>query len=156
MRGLLAGERVTLEGRFVAARDAVLLPPPARRVPLMVGSNGPRMLGLTLPWVGRLEHVVGRLRQHAGGLRRPQRAITPPAARPVATPGLIRSACVLVRWTAARASAPRTRRRRSRDRPPRSAARLRALGAAGADEVILVADPMHGGVDPRAAREHPA
>src|SRR4051812_45934663 len=50
VRGMLAGERVTLDGRFWSAEDAVLLPPPARRVPLMVGSNGPRMLALTLPW----------------------------------------------------------------------------------------------------------
>ena len=31
--------------------DAVLLPEPARRVPLMAGSIGPRMLGLMLPHV---------------------------------------------------------------------------------------------------------
>src|SRR6185369_10816415 len=51
VRGLLAGERVTLHGTYWQADDAVLLPAPARRVPLMVGSNGPRMLGLTLPHV---------------------------------------------------------------------------------------------------------
>ena len=49
VRGLLAGERVTLAGRFWSAEDAVLLPPPARRVPLMIGSNGPRMLRIALP-----------------------------------------------------------------------------------------------------------
>jgi alkanesulfonate monooxygenase SsuD/methylene tetrahydromethanopterin reductase-like flavin-dependent oxidoreductase (luciferase family) len=31
VRGLLAGERVTLDGRYWQAHDAVLLPPPARR-----------------------------------------------------------------------------------------------------------------------------
>jgi alkanesulfonate monooxygenase SsuD/methylene tetrahydromethanopterin reductase-like flavin-dependent oxidoreductase (luciferase family) len=35
VRGLLAGERVTVEGRYWQASDAVLLPPPARRTPLM-------------------------------------------------------------------------------------------------------------------------
>src|SRR4051794_11797089 len=49
VRGLLAGERVTLNGRYCQADDAVLLPPPERRPPLMVGSNRPRMLGITLP-----------------------------------------------------------------------------------------------------------
>src|SRR5215213_9842848 len=49
VRRLLAGERATVDGRFWQADDAVLLPRPHRRVPLMVGSNGPRMLGLTLP-----------------------------------------------------------------------------------------------------------
>ena len=51
VRGLLAGERVTLEGRFWQARDAVLLPPPGRRTPLMIGSNGPRVLRIALPHV---------------------------------------------------------------------------------------------------------
>ena len=49
VRGLLGGERVTLAGRFWQADDAVLLPSPARRVPLMIGSNGPRVLGIALP-----------------------------------------------------------------------------------------------------------
>ena len=51
VRGLLAGERVTLDGRFHSAQDAVLLPRPSRRVPLMIGSNGPRMLSIALPHV---------------------------------------------------------------------------------------------------------
>src|SRR3954467_7167287 len=46
---LLAGERVTFMGRFHSADDAVLLPEPARRVPIMIGSNGPRMLSIALP-----------------------------------------------------------------------------------------------------------
>src|SRR4051812_24939873 len=51
VRGLLAGERVTLEGKYARADDVVLLPPPARGVPLMIGSNGPRVLRATLPHV---------------------------------------------------------------------------------------------------------
>src|SRR5919108_2363807 len=51
VRGLLAGERVTLDGRYWQADDALLLPRPARRVPLMIGSNGPRVLGIALPHV---------------------------------------------------------------------------------------------------------
>ena len=53
LRGLLAGERVTLDGAFHTADDAVLLPKPARRMPLMIGSNGPRMLSIALPHVTR-------------------------------------------------------------------------------------------------------
>jgi alkanesulfonate monooxygenase SsuD/methylene tetrahydromethanopterin reductase-like flavin-dependent oxidoreductase (luciferase family) len=49
VRALLAGERTTLDGRYWQADDAVLLPRPAQRVPLMIGSNGPRMLGIALP-----------------------------------------------------------------------------------------------------------
>jgi alkanesulfonate monooxygenase SsuD/methylene tetrahydromethanopterin reductase-like flavin-dependent oxidoreductase (luciferase family) len=44
---LLRGERVTLDGRYHQLRDAVLLPPPARRVPLLVAGRRPRMLQLT-------------------------------------------------------------------------------------------------------------
>ena len=45
IRGLLAGERVTLDGHVPLGRRRVLLPKPARQMPLMIGSNGPRMLG---------------------------------------------------------------------------------------------------------------
>src|SRR3954452_7509691 len=41
IRGLLAGERVTLAGEFHTAEDAVLLPPAQHRTRLMIGSNGP-------------------------------------------------------------------------------------------------------------------
>src|SRR5207249_4653011 len=51
VRRLLSGERVTSTGRFHSVEDAVLLPPPAHRPSLMVGSNGPRMLAITLPHV---------------------------------------------------------------------------------------------------------
>jgi alkanesulfonate monooxygenase SsuD/methylene tetrahydromethanopterin reductase-like flavin-dependent oxidoreductase (luciferase family) len=51
IRRLLDGERVTAQGRFHRVEDAVLLPPPARRVPLMVGSNGDRLLRAALPHV---------------------------------------------------------------------------------------------------------
>jgi FMNH2-dependent dimethyl sulfone monooxygenase len=46
--GLLAGERVTVDGRFHSASDAVLLPPPARRIPILVAAVKPRMLDLTV------------------------------------------------------------------------------------------------------------
>jgi alkanesulfonate monooxygenase SsuD/methylene tetrahydromethanopterin reductase-like flavin-dependent oxidoreductase (luciferase family) len=46
--GLLAGERVTLQGRYHAATDAVLLPAPARRIPILVAAVKPRMLDLTV------------------------------------------------------------------------------------------------------------
>src|ERR1043166_1690371 len=51
VRRMLAGERVTLDGRFWQAEDLVLLPPPERRIPLMIGSNGERMLSIALPHV---------------------------------------------------------------------------------------------------------
>ena len=51
VRRLLAGERVTFEGRFARVEDAVLLPEPARRVPMMIGSTGDRVLRAALPHV---------------------------------------------------------------------------------------------------------
>ena len=47
VRGLLAGERVTYEGQFHQADDAVLVPPPGRRIPILVAAKQPRMLDLT-------------------------------------------------------------------------------------------------------------
>ena len=51
IRRLLAGEHVTLAGRYCQVQDAVLLPAPADPPRLMIGSNGPRMLGIALPHV---------------------------------------------------------------------------------------------------------
>jgi alkanesulfonate monooxygenase SsuD/methylene tetrahydromethanopterin reductase-like flavin-dependent oxidoreductase (luciferase family) len=47
---LLRGETVSLEGRWRTYDRAVLLPPPARRPPILVASKGPRMLRLTATW----------------------------------------------------------------------------------------------------------
>ena len=47
IRRLLDGERVTMDGPYTSVRDAVLLPPPARRIPILVASFKPRMLRLT-------------------------------------------------------------------------------------------------------------
>src|SRR6478609_761793 len=48
IRRLLAGERVTFEGRFERVEDAALLPRPDVPVPLMVGSTGERVLRAAL------------------------------------------------------------------------------------------------------------
>jgi FMNH2-dependent dimethyl sulfone monooxygenase len=47
---LLRGERVTFEGRWRRFADAVLVPPPARPVPVLVAARRPRMLELTARW----------------------------------------------------------------------------------------------------------
>jgi alkanesulfonate monooxygenase SsuD/methylene tetrahydromethanopterin reductase-like flavin-dependent oxidoreductase (luciferase family) len=51
IRGLLQDGAVDFEGRFYQARDCELLPrgPRAGGPPLLIGSNGPRMLRLTMP-----------------------------------------------------------------------------------------------------------
>ena len=144
IRGLLSGERVTLHGRFVQAEDAVLLPPPPARPRLMVGSNGPRMLAATLP------HVDAWNTWYADYGNSPERfaelndRITAAAGEVGRDPSEVaRSACVLVAVEGAagdRASTPAV--------PPLQgsadsiAAGLRDLAEAGADEVILVLDPI--------------
>jgi len=47
---LLHGERVTYDGTWQRTSDAVLVPPPERRVPILVAAKGERMLRLTATW----------------------------------------------------------------------------------------------------------
>jgi len=132
IRDLLAGETVTFSGRFHSVDGAVLLPRPTRRVPLMIGSNGPRMLAATLEHVDAWNTWYSDYGNTAEGFAEVlQRTGVPPS--------LTRSACVLVR-----AEGPAER---PEDPAPVPAARLAAhigeLGDAGADEVILVASPIN-------------
>jgi alkanesulfonate monooxygenase SsuD/methylene tetrahydromethanopterin reductase-like flavin-dependent oxidoreductase (luciferase family) len=144
IRRLLAGERVTFEGRFHSVHDAVLLPAPAARPPLMIGSTGERVLRIALAhadawniwydWYGNTPEGfakesarVSRLIREAG--REPS--------------DVMRSATVFV-----------TLERGGRDRPhtddllplagsPASIAKgLADLAAAGVDEAILVVSPI--------------
>jgi alkanesulfonate monooxygenase SsuD/methylene tetrahydromethanopterin reductase-like flavin-dependent oxidoreductase (luciferase family) len=144
LRGLLAGERVTLEGRYWQAADAVLLPPPARRTPLVIGSNGPRMLGIALPhvdawntWWDGYENTVSGF----AGLNGQIDAAARRAGRPEGE--VARSACVLVSLDTHAGE-----RRPLPDSPPVAgdpdilARHLHALAEAGADEAILVVDPI--------------
>jgi alkanesulfonate monooxygenase SsuD/methylene tetrahydromethanopterin reductase-like flavin-dependent oxidoreductase (luciferase family) len=137
VRGLLAGERVTLAGRFWSAEDAVLLPPPARRVPLMIGSNGPRMLRIALPYADAWNTWYEDYGNSAEGLAALiERTGVPDTVE--------RSACVLVGLGGRERSADVPRVERSR-----LAGHLRELADAGADEAILVVDP----IDERSVRE---
>lgn len=134
---LLAGDRVTSAGEWWSARDAVLLPPPARRVPLMVGSNGPRMLSLALShadWWNTWWEDYGNAPDGFAALNE---RVTEAATAAGRDPGDIgRSACVLVTLDAETRERPATG-----VAPEDLAAHLRALAAAGADEAILVLDP---------------
>ena len=74
IRGLLRDGAVDFEGRFYAARDCELLPrgPRPGSLPLLIGSNGPRMLRITMAdadawnsWFadfGNRPQGIGRLR----------------------------------------------------------------------------------------------
>jgi alkanesulfonate monooxygenase SsuD/methylene tetrahydromethanopterin reductase-like flavin-dependent oxidoreductase (luciferase family) len=144
IRRLLAGERVTYEGRFESVHDAVLLPAPVARPPLMVGSTGQRVLRIALAhaeawniwydWYGNTPE--GFAKENA----RVSRLIRDAGREPS---DVLRSATVFV-----------TLERGGRDRPhthdvlplsgsPASIADgLAELGGAGVDEAILVVSPI--------------
>ena len=143
VRRLLAGERVTFEGRYWSVDDAVLLPEPARRVPLMAGSIGPRMLGIMLPhvdWWNTWYLWYGNTAEGFAELNAPDRRGGGGGGE-----------------GAGRHRAQRLRARRARLRRGQAPARqgngsrvgrascpgmLRDLEAAGADEAILVVRPI--------------
>jgi probable F420-dependent oxidoreductase len=145
IRGLLAGERVSLRGRYVQADDAVLLPRPAGPPRLMIGSNGPRMLAATLPHVDAWNTWYEDYGNSPDGFAKLNDRISAAARDAGRDPDRIeRSACMLVAVSGSsgeRASTP--------DAPPpvagspdEMASALRDLHEAGADEIILVVDPI--------------
>jgi len=139
VRRLLAGERVTYNGRFHRVEDAVLLPPPVRRPKLMVGANAPRMLALTLPHVDAWNTWFTKYGNTADGFAQENARITDAARTVGRHPEEIeRSACVYVEVES-------TGERRREVEPVRLEAlraHLEALADAGADEAILVLDPI--------------
>nr|MBA3691403.1 LLM class flavin-dependent oxidoreductase [Actinomycetota bacterium] len=144
VRRLLAGERVTYRGRFCRVEDAVLLPIPGRRVPIMVGSSGPRVLRAALPWVDSWNTWFDLYGNSPEGFERESAKVTAAASAVGRDPASVeRSACVLV--VADRRS---TERPITDDLPPLDgdaatlAAGLRNLADAGADEAILVVSPI--------------
>lgn len=144
VRRLLDGERVTARGRFWQVEDAVLLPVPARRPTLMVGSSGERVLGMTLPHVDVWNTWYDLYGNTPDGFARENAKITSAAELAGRDPSDIqRSACALVLVDPASNGRPR-----SADHPPLEgsmatiARGLSELGEAGAHEVIIVADPI--------------
>jgi probable F420-dependent oxidoreductase len=144
VRGLLAGERVTLDGRFWSADDAVLLPQPSHRPPLMIGSNGPRVLGIALPHADAWNTWYADYGNSADGFAALNERIGAAARDAGRDPAAIRrSACVLVVLDRAAGERPSTPDAPALEGPPeRIAERLRELAQAGADEAILVASPI--------------
>jgi alkanesulfonate monooxygenase SsuD/methylene tetrahydromethanopterin reductase-like flavin-dependent oxidoreductase (luciferase family) len=140
VRRLLAGEHATVAGRFQEVEEAVLLPTPARRVPLMVGGNGPKLLALTLPHVDAWNTWYSSYGNTIEGFARLKNQIDEAcdlAGRERAD--VARSACVFVTVDGGEGERPH-------DVPPVDVANLsthlHALGDAGASEAILVVDPI--------------
>jgi probable F420-dependent oxidoreductase len=144
VRRLLAGERVTFEGRFARVEDAKLLPAPARRVPMMIGSTGDRVLRTALPDVDAWNTWYtgyGNTPEGFATLNDRVSQLASEVGRPAAE--IARSACALVVLD-----------RGAGERPideglvplegsaERIAEGLRALAEARADEVVLVLSPI--------------
>jgi probable F420-dependent oxidoreductase len=141
---LLAGERVTLRGRYWQLDDAVLLPRPLRPPRLMIGSNGPRMLAAALPHVDAWNTWYEDYGNTAQGFAALSERVDAAAGEAGRDPREIaRSACVLVALDRSSGDRPLTP-----EAPPvegtaeQIAAALRALADAGADEAIVVASPI--------------
>lgn len=142
VRRLLAGETVTFDGRYHQVDGAVLLPKPATSPKLMLGANAPRMLSIGLPhvdswntWFSRYGNTVEGFAAESAGIS----AATERMGRDPAT--LERSACVFVSVESAG-----VRNNDDAVEPVRAddlAAHLRGLAEAGANEAILVADPIN-------------
>jgi len=123
--------------------DAVLLPRPAAPPRLMIGSNGPRMLAATLPHVDTWNTWYEAYGNAPDGFAKLNERISGAARDAGRDPGEIeRSACVLIALdeSSERPSTP--------DAPPvtgsadRIASVLCELRDAGADETVLVVDPI--------------
>ena len=147
VRLLLAGEHVTFEGEFHSAHDAVLLPPPHRTVPIMLGSNGARMLGIALPHVDAWNTWFSSYGNTVEGFANLRGDIDGACVKAGRDPAdLTHSACVLVQVGEGSGARPS-------DVSPVAAkdlpSHLRLLAEAGADEAILVLDP----IDERSTRQ---
>ncbi|MGZ5338233.1 MAG: LLM class flavin-dependent oxidoreductase [Thermoleophilaceae bacterium] len=144
VRTLLAGERASLAGRFFGVEDAVLLPAPTHRVPLMIGSTGPRMLGITLPHVDAWNSWYEGFGNTPDGFAALNERVSAAARDAGRRPADIeRSACVLVQLGHEPAERPHLPEAPAlTGAPDRMAATLREFGEAGADELILIADPI--------------
>lgn len=144
VRRLLSGERVTTQGRFFQVDDAVLLPRPARRPTLMIGSSGERVLRVALPHVDAWNIWFDLYGNTAEGFAEENAKIDEAVVRAGRAPSEVeRSACVHVvldREADERQVDPAC--------PPlegsaqQIANGLLAMADAGADEVILVVTPI--------------
>jgi alkanesulfonate monooxygenase SsuD/methylene tetrahydromethanopterin reductase-like flavin-dependent oxidoreductase (luciferase family) len=143
VRRLLAGERVTFAGRFWQAEDAVILPPPPDRIPLMIGSNGERMLAASLPYVERWNTWYEWYGNTVDGFAELNVRISAAAQRAGRDPVEIeRSACVLVELDSEAVQRPHSDEGVTPVAPDDLVAHLQALEQAGADEAILILRPI--------------
>jgi alkanesulfonate monooxygenase SsuD/methylene tetrahydromethanopterin reductase-like flavin-dependent oxidoreductase (luciferase family) len=144
IRRLLAGERVTLDGTYCQTNDAVLLPAPPEPPPLMIGSNGPRMLGIALPHVQIWNTWFEDFGNNPEGFAALNDRISAAARDAGRDPAEIeRSVCVYVSLDGSDEQLGRTPEAPPLQGPPdRIGSILSEFAEAGADELILVVSPI--------------
>jgi len=141
VRRLLAGDAVTFHGRYQHVDDAVLLPAPAAAPKLMLGANAPRMLSIGLPHVGSWNTWFSRYGNTVEGFAAENAGIDAAAERAGRDPATLeRSACVYV--TIERTGLRQNDESVDAVHADRLASHLQGLEQAGADEAILVLDPI--------------
>jgi probable F420-dependent oxidoreductase len=141
-RRLLAGERVSFAGRWHRADDAVLLPRPARRPALMIGSTGERVLATALPHVDAWNTWFDWFGNTPEGFAEGNGKIDEACERAGRDPATLeRSACVLVRFPGDAGERP-TEPGIATISPDDLKMTLEAFTQARADEAILVCDPI--------------
>jgi alkanesulfonate monooxygenase SsuD/methylene tetrahydromethanopterin reductase-like flavin-dependent oxidoreductase (luciferase family) len=144
IRRLLAGERVTYDGRFERVRDAVLLPRPPVRPPLMIGSTGERVLRTALPHVDVWNIWYDLYGNTPDGFAEQSARISGLVRQAGRRPSdVVRSATVFVTLDGGGRDRPHTRHVRPLTGTPRVIADgLEDLAAAGVEEAILVVSPI--------------
>ena len=144
IRRLLAGERVTVEGRFERVEGAVLLPLPHVPVPLMVGSTGERVLRVALPHVDAWNIWYDWYGNTPEGFSRASDRVSQLVGEAGREPAdVARSATVFVAFE----DGPRDRPHASHvsaltGSPETIASGLKEFAAAGLEEAILVVSPI--------------
>jgi alkanesulfonate monooxygenase SsuD/methylene tetrahydromethanopterin reductase-like flavin-dependent oxidoreductase (luciferase family) len=143
IRGLVDGERVTLEGTYAVADDLVLHPAPTRKLRLMVGSTGPRMLRITLPHVDAWNTWYDDFENQPRKFAELRRHVLDAAERIGRDPASLRSSgCLSVSLGSGPTARPRDNVIPIGPGASEVAAALMELAESGADEAILVVNPI--------------
>ena len=150
IRTLLREGYIDFDGRYYQVRDCELLPrgPRAEGPPLMVGSNGPRMLELTLPHVDAWNAWFAWFGNDVEKLRPMLATVDEACAAVGRDPSDVeRTVAVLVRTSYAETQTDEVDRRGRKSRAlmgtsAEIAAGLRAYRDAGVSHIQLVIDPI--------------
>jgi probable F420-dependent oxidoreductase len=150
IRTLLREGKLDFDGRYYQARDCELLPrgPRPAGPPLMVGSNGPRMLELTLPYVDAWNAWFAWFGNDPDKLKPMLAAVDEVCEKVGRDPAKVeRTVAVLVRTSLAEKQTDETDRRGRKSRAlmgsrQQIADGLRAFADIGVSHVQLVIDPI--------------